>query len=290
MRLTVVIPNLHSPVVDEVITAVLAQAGPELDVWVVGQDRYGKIPHHPRVHALITPEPVLPGVARNLGAAQSDADALIFLDADCVPQPGWLAALRAAWEAHPDAGAISAAMLPHSDSFIQHCGQVAGFHEFLCSHPPASRPILASFSLLVPRGAWNMSGGFDPASWPSEDIDFTLRLRAQGWTLWFEPQARVYHRPTRVTFVQFWRYARRGGRYSLQMRRRHSEAYVMPFWARWPWAWRLGGPVIATVRTAQIYIRTPGLWRYLVCLPWVWLHKFAWCMGAADALSVRRTD
>lgn len=289
MHLAVIIPNLHSPVIAEVIAAVLKQAvdSVTLEVWVVGQDRYGKIPMHPQVHVLITPEPVSPGVARNLGAAQAakDAEGLIFLDADCVPQDGWLAALLSAWRTHPDAGAISGAMLPQSDSFIQHCEQIARFHEFLSLHAPAERPVLASFSLLVPRAAWEASGGFNPTLSLTEDIDFTLRLRAQGWTLWFEPRAYVYHRPARVTFRQFWSYARRSGRFSIRMRRHHAEAYTMPFWSRWPWAWRLGAPFIAGLRTLQIYIRTPGLWRYLYCWPWVWLHKVAWCLGAADSVA-----
>lgn len=288
MRLAVIIPNLHSPVIDEVITTVLAQAGAvdDLEVWVVGQDRYGKIPAHPRVHVLVTPEPVYPGVARNLGAAQTTtADALIFLDADCVPQPGWLTALVEAWQTHPEVGAVSGAMLPQSDSFMQHCGQIANFHEFLDLHPPAFRSTLASFSLLVSRIAWERSGGFDASLRHTEDMDFTLRLRKQGWILWFEARARVYHRPTRVTWRQFWRYARRGGYFSIQMRQRHVEAYRMPFWARWAWAWRWGAPFIATLRTLQIYVNTPGLWRYGYCLPWVWLHKVAWCWGAADGVA-----
>lgn len=284
MRLAVIIPNLHSPAIDEVIAAVLAQADVNfaLEVWVVGQDRYGKIPAHPWVHKIVTPKPVSPGAARNLGAKQTDADALIFLDADCIPQPGWLAALLAAWEAHPDAGAISGAMLPRSDNFIQHCGQIAGFHEFLHLNPPATRPTLASFSLLVPRVAWECSGGFDPHLRHTEDIDFTLRLRARGWTLWFEPRACVYHRPARRTLQEFWSYARSSGRFSIQTRLRHTEAYTMPFCARFPWTWRFGAPFIAALRTIQIYTRTPRLWRYLYCLPWVFLHKMAWCLGAAD--------
>lgn len=290
MRVAIIIPNLHSPVIDEVVTAVLTQTETAMAVWVVGQDRHDRIPLHPQVHILVTPEPVYPGVARNLGAAKAaaDADVLIFLDADCVPQPGWLPALLEARQAHPDAGAISGAMLPQSNGFIQYCGQIANFHEFLHLHPPALRPTLASFSLLVPRVAWDGSGGFDPQLRHTEDMDFTLRLRAQGWTLWFEPRARVYHRPTRVTLRQFWTYARCGGVDSIRMRLRYAKACSMPFWSYWPWAWCLGAPGIAALRTVQIYAHTPGLWRHLRCLPWVFMHKLAWCYGAADGLRSAR--
>jgi GT2 family glycosyltransferase len=289
MHLAVIIPNLHSPVIDQVIAALLAQADETLEVWVVGQDRYGKVPHHPQVHTLITPTPVFPGVARNLGAAQVRADAYIFLDADCIPQAGWLAALVKAWETHPDAGAISGAMLPESDGFIQHCGQIANFHEHLVLHPFGERATLASFSLLVPYPAWIKSGGFDPYLWPAEDIDFTLRLRAQGGRLFFEPRAQVYHRPSRTSWRQFWSHARRSGSYSIQMRLRHAQAFAMPAWSRSPLAWRVLAPAIALLRTMQIYRATPGAWRYGYALPAVFLHKLAWCYGAADGLSMMKT-
>jgi GT2 family glycosyltransferase len=284
MSIAIIIPNLHSSVIDKVITAVLAQATKDLEVWVVGQDGYGKVPMHPQVHTLVTPEPIFPGAARNLGAQQVAADAYIFLDADCIPQPGWLSALLAAWMAYPDAGAISGAMLPQSDTFIQHCGQIACFHEYLIFHPPGERATLASFSLLVPRQAWLQSGGFDPNLRHTEDIEFTLRLRLQGWRLFFEPRAQVYHCPPRLNWRDFWRYARQGGAYSIQTRLRYTHIYVIPGWLRSPRAWQLLAPAIAILRTCQIYLSTPGLERYLYALPWVFIHKLAWCYGAADGL------
>ncbi len=315
MRVAVIIPNLHGPVIDEVIAAVLAQESPaSVEVWVIGQDRYGRIPSLPQVHSVVTPEPVYPGAARNLGAAHAvgeageaggpaDADpveappaavtavkavtavtAFVFLDADCIPQPGWLAALLEAWQAYPHAGAISGAMLPQSDTFLLHCGQIANFHEHLTLSPAGKRQTLASFSLLVPRTAWEQLGGFNPHLRHAEDMDFTLRLRAKGWDMAFEPRASVYHRHARGTWRQFWSYARRGGLWSIQVRQHYAASYSPPFWARWAWAWQLLSPFIAAARTLQIYLRAPRLWRYLPCAPWVFLQKVAWCLGAAQGL------
>ena len=45
-----------------------------------------------------------PAIARNIGlkvAKQLRAAVVCFLDDDCVPQPGWLAAMEAAQMAHP---------------------------------------------------------------------------------------------------------------------------------------------------------------------------------------------
>ncbi len=296
MQVAIIIPNLHSPVIDEVIAAVLAQeASASVEVWVVGQDRYDKIPVLPQVQSVITPEPVYPGAARNIGAAcavdsviehaeETPVEILIFLDADCIPQPGWLATLLEAWQTHPEAGAVSGAMLPQSDTFLLHCGQIANFHEHLALSPAGTRQTLASFSLLVPRAVWEQVGGFNPHLRHVEDMDFTLRLRERGWELVFEPQARVYHRHARDTWKQFWSYAHRSGFWSIQVRQHYAAFYGMPFWTCWAWAWRLLSPFIAAARTMQIYLRVPGLWRYFSCAPWVFLHKVAWCLGAAQGL------
>ncbi len=284
MRISVIIPNLNSPIIDKVVEAVLNQAEGELTIWVVGQDRYRKIPSHPLVNVLMTPHPVFPGEARNLGAARSQADVFIFLDADCIPQPGWLKALIEAWKAHPDAGAISGAMLPYSSGFIRTCEQIARFHEYINTNRFEERNFLASFSLLVPYEAWRSSGGFDSRLWATEDLDFTLRLRKQGWKLFFEPKSVVYHEPNRVNLHQFLHHARLNGAYSIINRLRYADVYRGSFWMHWAWFWVLGSPLIALVRTFQIYMYTPGLWRYGYCVPLVFMHKLAWCQGAADGL------
>jgi glycosyltransferase involved in cell wall biosynthesis len=43
-----------------------------------------------------------PGPARNLGAAMAGAPLLAFIDADCVPAPGWLAAILGHFDGHPE--------------------------------------------------------------------------------------------------------------------------------------------------------------------------------------------
>jgi hypothetical protein len=49
-------------------------------------------------------------------------------------------------------------------------------------------------------------------------------------------------------------------------------------------------PAIAILRTCQIYLSTPGLERYFYALPWVFIHKLAWCYGAADGLRWMKLD
>ncbi|MEM4234882.1 MAG: hypothetical protein QXU75_07020, partial [Candidatus Methanomethylicaceae archaeon] len=206
------------------------------------------------------------------------------------PQPGWLDTLLRAWKENPNVGAVSGAMLPESDTFIQHCGQIANFHEYLTVHNRGEREALASFSLLVPRPTWEQSGGFCSSLRHTEDIDFSLRLKKLGWKLFFEPQAQVYHCPKRTTLSQFLSYAHESGMYSIRMRLQHPEEYFMPIFLHWGLTWKIAAPIIAALRTIQIYLHTPGLWRYLYCIPWVFLHKLAWCLGAAKELTQKESQ
>jgi len=286
---SVIIPNLHSAVIGEVLGALLAQAdvlSAPLEVWVVGQDRYGQVRPGGRVHVLTTAHPVPPAQARNLGAAAAEGETLIFLDADCVPQPGWLAAMLDAAARWPDAGAISGAMLPDGDTFALHCGQVSRFHEHLNLNPPGQRRVLASFSLLVPRPVWQAAGGFDERFKfaAGEDLDLSIRIALRGYTLHFDPRAAVRHRPKRSSWRSLWQHDFRGGTQAIVVRRRYAGYYQMPSWMLTPWTWVLLSPAIALVRTVQIYVGPPRLWRYWRCGLWVALSKLAWCWGAAASL------
>src|SRR4051812_49410211 len=85
--ISIIIPNLHSPLIDQVIAALVVQTARASirEVIVVGQDRYRRIPADVRFVA--TPQPISPAAARNLGAQLASGDYLLFLDADCIAAP-----------------------------------------------------------------------------------------------------------------------------------------------------------------------------------------------------------
>lgn len=282
-----IIPNLHSPVIGEVLDALLRQAdaiAEPVEVWVVGKDRYGQVRSRSQVRMFTTPEPVPPAEARNLGAASARGDTLIFLDADCVPQPGWLKAMLEAAARWPNSGAISGAMLADGDTPVIHCGQIAGFHEHLELHPSGRRRVLASFSLLVSRPVWEATGGFNEKLRTGEDLDFSIRVALLGRPLYFEPGATVRHRHQRTSWRSLWQHDYRSGSHSILVRRSYASYYEMPRWMFSPWMWILLSPAIAVARTAQIYGECPGVRRHWRCLLWVVGSKLAWCWGAAAGL------
>ncbi len=289
----VVIPNLHSPVIGEVLRSLFAETehvNNTVEIWVIGQDCYNQVQANKAAHFLETPDPLLPSQARNLGASVTSSDVLIFLDADCVPQPGWLAIMLAAYQFWPEAGAISGAMLADAESFSLHCGQIAGFHEHLNLNRSGPRRLLASFSLLMTRQVWKLVGGFDPTLKIAEDVDLSVRLHQLGRPLYLESRAQVMHRPQRGGWRTLWRHAFIGGQKSVYIRARYSDWFGLPRWSLQPWVWRLLSPAIAVSRTLEIYAATPGLWRYWKCFPWVLISKLAWCWGAALGLGKRQDD
>jgi GT2 family glycosyltransferase len=287
----IVIPNLHSPVIGEVLAALLSQIDSlavPAEVWVVGQDRYDLVQASEKIHVLETREPVPPSRARNLGAAAATGSILIFLDSDCVPQLGWLAGMLRAFERWPEAGAISGSMLPKGGTPGATCMQVAVFHEHLQLNAPGSRSTLASFSLLIPHSLWEAVHGFNEEFRfaAAEDLDLSIRIALQGRSLYFEPGAAVCHKPSRKGWQALWRYAQRSGSQSIVVRRHYADYYQMPAWSNRPWAWRVLSPLIALARTSQIFVRTPGLWHYRGCAPAVFISKLAWCWGAAAGLEI----
>jgi N-acetylglucosaminyl-diphospho-decaprenol L-rhamnosyltransferase len=58
---------------------------------------------------------------------------------------------------------------------------------------PVDQP--AGAFLMVRRAAWEAVGGLDESFWPAwfEDVDFCLRLRRAGYSIWYIPQPLARH-------------------------------------------------------------------------------------------------
>ena len=81
LQISVIIPNLHSPIIDQTLESVLAQ---EIDVpyevIVVGQDKFDLVAQYKNVQFIQTPKPVGAAEARNIGIRQSQGEWLFFID------------------------------------------------------------------------------------------------------------------------------------------------------------------------------------------------------------------
>lgn len=148
-----------------------------------------------------------PATARNTGAAASTGDLIAFTDADCVPEPNWIAALVTALPA--DAAAIGGTYAcANPSSWLARCiqAEIAQRHADFQSH--AALPglvvdvdFLGSFNVAFRRSAFEAVGGFDTRfrAASAEDNDICYRLTGQGARLCYTPQAVVAHyHPSRV--------------------------------------------------------------------------------------------
>lgn len=142
---------------------------------------------------VISPERLYSGQARNVGAGFAAGETLIFLDADCRPLPGWLAAFKAGRDR--GFGVVSGSLAngnPESG---------VGTAEYLVSHSsysPAMGPRVitdstaASGNLLVLRRVFDDKGGF-AGTMRANDFLFSRKLHESGERILFWPQAAALH-------------------------------------------------------------------------------------------------
>ncbi|HEX2084316.1 MAG TPA: glycosyltransferase, partial [Solirubrobacteraceae bacterium] len=138
------------------------------------------------VHVEHDPQGRGPARARNAGAAATRAPLLAFTDADCFPEPEWLARGVAALE---DADLVQGAVLPERPP--------GPFDRTVWAREPHG--LFETANLLVRRDLFAALGGFESWLRPGdgkelgEDVLFGWRARRAGARVAFAPDAVVRH-------------------------------------------------------------------------------------------------
>lgn len=190
--------------------------------------------------------------ARNAAARAARGGWLVFTDADCRPEPRWLAALARAAEAHPGsllAGPVAVASMGTGGRPPNACE----IYDMIRGIPQAryvARGYAATANLAVPRAVFEALGGFDPGRFSGGDAEFCRRAGAAGHPLLLVAEAVTRH-PARADWAELVAKARRikGGQIRGGSRAR-----------RIAWALRTLIPPVADTR-AYLRAEAPRGWR-----------------------------
>ena len=159
IQASVIVPNLHSPIVGQTIQSLRCQDATLLrEIIVVGQDRHHQIQEDALVRFLVTPQPVNPAVARNIGIRAARGDVLVFVDADCIAAPDWLARLAEHY-ADPQTTVVGGSVDFASDNYWTFSDNLATFHEYLPCTRRGTRAMLPSLNLSVRAAILDEVGG-----------------------------------------------------------------------------------------------------------------------------------
>ncbi len=282
---TVIIPNLHTPSIDRAIASLENQTFEHRDfeVIVVGMDRYNRVKDSSLVRFDRSDRPLSPAQARNRGAAQSQAEVVVFIDADCAAHPDWLSIFYDCFRSS-ERQVIGGGIEFDAQNYWTLADNLSMFHDYMATLPPGEKKQLPSLNLAIRRVAFNDIGGFDER-YPrasGEDADLTIRLRRKGCRLYFEPRAIVKHAPGRDRLIDLLRHGYYQGMYSTKVDPRYAgqEGLAFPFRSRA--GLLIGSPLLAPASALNMFRVHPKIRRYWYTLPAVLLAKLAWCFGAAN--------
>lgn len=204
-RISVVIPHLNQP---EHLARCLASlyAGDRLPDEVFVVDNGSKdMPQaacaaYPGVTLLHEATPG-PGPARNLGVAAAKGDIIAFIDADCLADPQWLAAVDTAM-ANPKAqilgGDVRIAL--QDPNQINSLEAYESIYAYRMDRYIAREGFTGTGNLAVRRAVLAAVGPFGGLA-VAEDRDWGQRATAMGYDLRYVPGMKVYH-PARQSFAE----------------------------------------------------------------------------------------
>lgn len=282
IRLSVIIPNLHSPHLAAVLAALGQQKQPVHEVIVVGQGGAAQVHLLKEARAIETPQPVIQAVARNMGAGEASGDVLCFLDADCVPQPDWLSALLAQHTAGEQV--VGGSIELFSQPYWQLCDNLAHFGLRSQHSAAGEKPYLLAGNLSVRAEVFRMVAGFDEHFRYLEETDFGFRLRKLGRGLMFEPRAAVCHNNDEHNSASaIWRHSYRYGQRWAQLTQTHAAligtSRFLDMSRTFPSAAATLAPALAAAETRAIFAQREVRRTFAHCIAGVWWSKLGWFAG-----------
>lgn len=254
---SVIVPHYDDAVrLGRCLTALARQSFPAEEMEIIVADNRSPLPpgELERVVAgrarIVIADEKGAGPARNAGASAARGRILAFTDADCLPEPGWLAAGVAALERADIAGGHMVVMIEREDG-----GPRTGAEAFETVFAFDNRTYVeqkgfsVTANLFCPRRIFDAVGPF--LNGLSEDLEWCHRARSRGFSITYAADATVAH-PARADWGQLLR----------KWKRLNVEAYNLqrtrPF-GRARWALRSLALPLSILPHARRVMRAPEL-------------------------------
>jgi glycosyltransferase involved in cell wall biosynthesis len=229
----------------------------------------------PSVHFFQNPERLFPHAARNVGVSMARGSLLVFTDADCEADPGWLAALVAAHDAGRD---IIGGCIDSKATRNVSCGiHLLKYSPYLRGKPAGPIPLAATGNLMTSRTVWEVAGPFDGSIFCGDAL-FSWKARKAGFAPWYEPTAIVIDQDEHY----------RKGFFSERFRRGREFGRVRADCERWGIIRRGIGiacvplaTVSALAKTGRECLRSGRFADFVATLPFQVTAHAAWCAGEA---------
>jgi len=191
---SVVIAAYHSAdYISRCLESLALQTYKDFEVIVVNSSRETRtgevVSGFPGVRFHQHTERLLPHAARNLGAEMARSGLLVFTDADCRAEPGWLEALvRCHGEGHPY---LSGGIETESRRWISKAIHLLKYSPYLRGRAAGPIRVAATGNISITRETWDRIGPFDGTVF-SGDALLSWKARMAGFAPWFEPGAVVF--------------------------------------------------------------------------------------------------
>ena len=155
------------------------------------------------------------GAARNTGFRTARNEIVASLDADCVPDPGWLAGLARHFD-DPKVAGVGGRLIEGNQRTVADRWRRAHMAQEWGEKPLRNPKFLFGCNNMFRKSAVLEAGSYDESMRTNgEDTDISRRLRDKGWDLLYDPEARVVHQrhdTPRSILDTYWRWWRFGVR------------------------------------------------------------------------------